>query len=169
MVHDVAHAHRELALPMSQCGYDKMVLRVQEWNQALSSVANLLSLLSSPSVANATAKPHTRAVPVPATTAPGIVSTGSGSAGSAPMIWLFLLNPAVPLASFTSFVSTSSSSTSGPVLSGSSDRSRSKQNDQTSIYPSSCCNSLKKDKKPTKSEGKGKRSTHYSLTTLSAL
>ncbi|KAJ3881971.1 hypothetical protein F5051DRAFT_320678, partial [Lentinula edodes] len=64
---------------VSQYGYDEAVQRVQEWNQALSSAANLSSLPSSTSM---TIKPQSLAVPVTTIGMPTSTMSSSGSAGS---------------------------------------------------------------------------------------
>ncbi|KAJ3981765.1 hypothetical protein F5890DRAFT_1417072 [Lentinula detonsa] len=63
--------------PVSQYGYDEVVQKVQEWNQALSSAANLSSLPASTSIVTFN-KPQSLAVPVPSIPTPTV--SGSGSA-----------------------------------------------------------------------------------------
>ncbi|KAJ3823551.1 kinase-like protein [Lentinula raphanica] len=98
------------ARPVSQYGYDEAVQRVQEWNQALSSAANLTSLPTSTSTGIAFSKPQSLAVPVP--TNPIFNAKGSGSAGSIPTI----RPPSLLSPNLTPSSSASSSSGSGSSL-----------------------------------------------------
>ncbi|KAF5380735.1 hypothetical protein D9757_007156 [Collybiopsis confluens] len=140
------------ARPMSQYGYDEAVLKVQEWNQALSNVGNISSLPSSTSVANSTLKPHSLAVPVPGKSAHNLTGKGSASAGSAPTIRPFQFTPALPSTSVTSVLSSSSSSASGSVSSGSSDQSKTIKPIFTAPVPTT---PSKKNKKTSKPQSKG--------------
>ncbi|KAJ3747729.1 kinase-like domain-containing protein [Lentinula detonsa] len=99
--------------PVSQYGYDEVVQKVQEWNQALSSAANLSSLPASTSIVTFN-KPQSLAVPVPSIPTPTV--SGSGSAGSIPTIRpsLFTSNPSLVPSSSAS--SSSSGSGSGSSL-----------------------------------------------------
>ncbi|KAJ3853580.1 hypothetical protein EV368DRAFT_38634, partial [Lentinula lateritia] len=101
-------------------GYDEAVQRVQEWNQALSSAANLSSLPSSTSM---TIQPQSLAVPVATIGLPTSTMSSSGSAGSVPTIRPSPMVPIPMLVPSSSASSASSGSGSGST-SSSSDQSK---------------------------------------------
>ncbi|KAJ3814466.1 hypothetical protein F5876DRAFT_32857, partial [Lentinula aff. lateritia] len=95
---------------VSQYGYDEAVQRVQEWNQALSSAANLSSLPSSTSM---TIQPQSLAVPVATIGLPTSTMSSSGSAGSVPTI---RPSPMVPIPMVVPSSSASSASSGSGSL-----------------------------------------------------
>ncbi|KAJ4496933.1 hypothetical protein C8R41DRAFT_824034 [Lentinula lateritia] len=137
---------------VSQYGYDEAVQRVQEWNQALSSAANLSSLPSSTSM---TIKPQSLAVPVATIGMPPSTMSSSGSAGSVPTI---RPSPMVPIPMFVPSSSASSASSGSGSGSTSSSSEQGKTIRPVFTRPPSVSSDLlgKKDTHPHTKDMKGK-------------